>query len=397
MSKEKKQEKELNWDNYSPYKEFELISKKEVSSNKKPNFFTRLKMSLHKKNTSIYYSQGFSSSEIEKLPWYMILAIKKWNVLKIFFAAFLLNVIIIAFITRAQALPSGVTGIPTLIMFLVPELQPYFGILFLLVNAPLMIYFHKKVKLSFTLLNWTYLLFSVLWSSVLNITPVLNFLLNITDFANDWSINVVTASYTNSWPILIYGILGGILMGISYAILWKAGASTAGTELVSYYISVKYKKSVGSIMRVFSLSTVVLYFIIYASVRWNLTNNAPEPVYLRDFFVLQIITTFAIVFISTFVLNILYPKYKKINVEISTDNPNLIEIFFNKINYWHPYRIETYKSGRNHQKNYQITTVMYYFEANFLVPDIQNFSPEVWIKMVDVKRTLGKFNSNFVD
>ncbi|PAF55305.1 YitT family protein [Mycoplasmopsis agassizii] len=353
----------------------------------------RLSKLLRPESNTDWYTGTYSSSDIEKLPWYDIVAIKRWSIFKIFIASLVLNFIIIAFITRAETIPSGVAGIPTLLMFIFPVLKPFYGLLFLISNMPLMIIFHKKIKPTFIILNWTYLITTVLWSSILNIEPILDWINRITDLAGSWSLE--TAQGNDNWPIVVYGLIGSLGTGVVYAILWQAGSSTAGTDIISYFYSVKYQKSIGSLLRLLSFSTVAVYFIIYAGIRWDSHNSI--DVGLRNFLAIQLFTTAMIVLISSAVLNFFYPKYKKVNVEISTNKPEILVSFFNRINYWHSYRIETYKSGYTKLPTYQISTVMYFFESKSLIRDMQNFDPQIWVRVLDVKKTYGKFDSSYVD
>ncbi|OYD27059.1 uncharacterized membrane-anchored protein YitT (DUF2179 family) [Mycoplasma testudineum] len=348
-----------------------------------------------RKKESIYFATGYSNADIEKLPWYTIIAFKKWNFIRTFFAAMILNIAVIFFLSQAQTVPAGVTGAPTLLMFVIPALRPYFGLLFLGINLPIILYYTKKLKPSFILLSWSYLLFSVFWSSIFNISVIQKNLYPLFDIANVWAISKITSSGYETWPILVYGGFGGFLLGLAQFILWKSGSSTVGTDMISYYISVKYQKNIGGIVRIISLISVAVYFGIYSAVRWDLINDANTP--YRNFLVMQLFGTIISVVVSTLTIDLLYPKYKKINVSIFTERPETIKLFLKKIDYWHPYTVEKLEKNNETSQKYKMTTVMFYFESKAFIPDLQNFDPKAWIKTYDIKNTFGRFSTQKIE
>ncbi|WAM09531.1 hypothetical protein ONA24_06065 [Mycoplasmopsis cynos] len=78
----------------------------------------------------------------------------------------------------------------------------------------------------------------------------------------------------------------------------------------------------------------------------------------RIYFGVREVGTILYVFIINIMINLIYPKYKKISMTIVCQDPEKVLTYFKLIKYWHSYRIEKYKSGYTGQNGYKITTIM---------------------------------------
>ncbi|MDZ7293080.1 YitT family protein [Mycoplasmopsis pulmonis] len=353
-----------------------------------------------KKNTFISGEQ-FLNWKIEKLPWYQILFLyKKKSILQIFIGALIFNFAIVLFLSRAATIPSGVTGIPTTLMLIYPFLAKYFSLFYFGLNLPLIIFYFKKVKKSFMLLTIVFMLFNFVINSIINIDLINNFLKKYIDLADGWTIEKLTNEKTSTvinnaevqftksyatWPIIIYSIIGSIFMGVSNAFIWRAGGSSGGTDIVVYYVSIKKKKSIGNITLIFAIATSSIYTIIYI------------PLVKPKYYVMQMIGSFSYIVIVSLVVNILYPKYKKVKLSISTTNLAKIQEYFKEVKYWHPYKIIVGISGYTGRKIYKIETVVLFIESKILVNDIKHYEPHAWIEQVGPVNVFGRFNTNMVD
>ncbi|MBY7704914.1 YitT family protein [Vibrio harveyi] len=47
--------------------------------------------------------------------------------------------------------------------------------------------------------------------------------------------------------MFVFSIFGGAFLGVSYSLTYIVGSSTAGTDFISYYVSKKYNKQIGTI------------------------------------------------------------------------------------------------------------------------------------------------------
>ncbi|QGZ97369.1 hypothetical protein GE118_00945 [Mycoplasma sp. NEAQ87857] len=388
----------------------------------------------------------------------------------LFIAALIFNGGIQMFLSRADTIPSGITGIPTILQYIFPHIRPYFALIYLALNVPLFLIFGWKIKKSFLWLTIAFMIMQIGINFIFTTNSVQNFftskiqlvpiepydvreylykppfqdtnaiIINSADkfqesynsgmigriSTDEWNRLVPTLQaefHTNksgyellkfildtppskqpiistpealqywyhtgkTWPILVYGIIGATLVGSGIALSWKAGGSTGGTDIIAYYFSTKSKKSVGNILSIVAITSAITFLIIYAFVK---------PNYGHVIIGMREISTFIYILFSTIVVNLLYPKYKKIKLTIISSEPHKIIAYFKLINYWHSYRIVRFKSGYTGKYSYQIETVVLLLESNNLIHDFKLIDPNIWINMTKVNKIIGKFNTQFVE
>ncbi|WP_051789155.1 YitT family protein [Mycoplasma buteonis] len=390
--------------------------------------------------------------------------------LLIFLAAVVFNFGIQVFLSRADTIPSGITGIPTILQYIFPSLKQYFALIYLGCNLPLFIIFWKKSKSSFMWLTLAFMICQIFINFLFtNINAVHEFIskkillvpadiedvrnyiykpvrfdvklanntvekiYKLTDYqtniihdwhtmypelislfdserisVNQYLLNIRNILNTNNtfdylsnselqaywyhvgktWPILLYGSLGAMFIGMGIALSWKAGGSTGGTDIVAYYFSTKSKKSVANILSTIAIFTAIVFLIIYSFIK---PNEHDEIFGMRE------LSTFAYILVSNLIVNVLYPKYKKMKLTIISQDPQKVIAYFNLINYWHSYRIVRYKSGYTGKYNYKIETVILLLESRNLVDDLKLIDPNIWISQSKVEKVNGKFSTQFVE
>ncbi|VEU70116.1 YitT family protein [Mycoplasmopsis glycophila] len=402
------------------------------------------------------YKMGkYLANNMKKPLTFKMFLTKYWkNILIVFLSAVIFNFGVQAFLSKADTIPSGITGVPTLLQQIFPKLKPYFALIYLACNIPLFLCFGWKLKKSFFLITLLFMIFQILINLLLvNIDFVREFITNKIEFVpmniavvrqylyGDEAINHLTTSGMESllnewkdlnnwndqsfewiknellnnyvdangnviyhlthleklsywydtgktWPILIYGALGAIFIGIGVALSWKAGGSTGGTDIIAYYFSYKTKKSIGNILSVVAIFTAIIFLVIYAIVKPN-----PRSIIIGT----RELSTFSYIVISNLVVNKLYPKYKKINLTIISSEPEKIIAYFKLINYWHSYRIIRYKSGYTGKYGFGIETSILLMEAKNLVDDLKLIDPNIWISQTKIDKIYGKFNIDYVE
>ena len=148
--------------------------------------------------------------------------------------AFLMAVSTALFLLPNQLSTGGISGISTILYYL---LNYPVGLTMLLINVPLFIISMVKVnkRLFFKSILGTILL-SVFIDLLENLSPITN----------------------DRFLACIYG---GIIMGIGTAIILKAGASTGGTDLLSYVIRA-YNNKFKSSRVIIIADTIIIFFNI---------------------------------------------------------------------------------------------------------------------------------------
>ena len=152
----------------------------------------------------------------------------------IIIGAFLMAVSTALFLLPNQLSTGGISGISTILYYLCN--YPV-GLTMLLINVPLFVIAMVKVnkRLFFKSILGTVLL-SVFIDSLGNLSPITN----------------------DRFLACIYG---GIIMGIGTAIILKAGASTGGTDLLSYVIRA-YNNKFKSSRVIIIADTIIIFFNI---------------------------------------------------------------------------------------------------------------------------------------
>ena len=138
------------------------------------------------------------------------------------------------FLSHAQLLSGGATGVGLLIEYTtnIPA-----GITVLLINIPLLAISFKKLSKSFTI----YTTIGMLSLSIsLMITKPLASFINI-----------------DGLDLLLYCIYGGVLCGIGYGLVFSRNGSTGGTDILTMLIRKKYSNfNIGSLG--FSLNLIII-------------------------------------------------------------------------------------------------------------------------------------------
>ncbi|MEA4115625.1 YitT family protein [Mycoplasma sp. 744] len=349
----------------------------------------------------------------------------------IFLAALLFNFGVITFLSKAHTIPSGFTGIPTLIVFLVKnhwkDIDKLFALIYIIVNIPLFIivglefkktkifpYFkiNLKIKKSFLLLSLCFMIFQVVSNSILTIEVVNKFIVNLFNVAPGWTetivVNGMELENPNTWPIFINGIIGSALLGIAIATAWKNGGSTGGSDFIAYYFTTKKKKSVSSILMIVSFTSSLIFLVIFSII--NPHKPGVQMIYdangtvsyqmlttQRAWIGMREVSTIFYIFIANGIVGILYPKYKKMSIEISCSDPSKVIAYFIGIDYWHAYSISKVTSGYTGKEIYKIETTVLLLETKSIVRDLKRIDNSVWIKIKPVHSVIGNFKTSFVE
>ncbi|UUM20021.1 MULTISPECIES: YitT family protein [unclassified Mycoplasma] len=375
-----------------------------------------------------------------------------WRVLLVLASAFLFNFAIQIFLSRGDTVPSGWTGIPTLLQILIKQLRPYFALIFLAVNIPLFVIFWKKVKKSFIYLTLTFMILQILANLIFTQPVIYEFITSIINLVpDDLDINTLynadhTAFHSNiseaishlgivsdnpkvsgayfikpehlqnwinnhyndkvallkiqwynegrTWPFLLYCALGAFFVGIAVSLAWKAGGSTGGTDIIAYYFVTKRKSSIGGLLSLFGIITASIFLLIWGFVQPNIA--AKNQKYTTIFGIREL-STFTYILISNIVISIIYPKYKKLKLVIVSDQMDKIVQYFNTIHYWHSYQIVDFKSGYDGKMKFKVETVVLLFESKNLISDLKSIDPKAWISLIPVGNVVGNFDTRYVE
>ncbi|TPR54273.1 YitT family protein [Metamycoplasma neophronis] len=210
---------------------------------------------------------------------------------------------------------------------------------------------------------------------------------------------ILEAGYNNpTWPIIVYTIIGGVCAGSAGGLSWKNSASTAGSDFVVYYVSRIKQKSVGRISTIVALCFAAFSIILISSLELagviDKTSNKPLN---HAALLLRAVCTIGYVFLYNAFIEVIYPKYRKIKIEIYTKEPDKIIKHFKEINYWHGYNIDNMLAGYTNTQTVRIETFALYLEQNLIRNEVLLADPNAWITVTKVHQVFGKFDTSKIE
>ncbi|MGL5520362.1 MAG: YitT family protein [Metamycoplasmataceae bacterium] len=290
---------------------------------------------------------------------------------------------------NSKSLPTGLIAIPQTLSIFFDELKPYVQLIFLVLNIPLFVGFYKKIKWKFIQRTIFFLLFNALFGLVFTLIPAVSSFFN-EFFKIDQTMGANgLIPIKDSWQGAIYCFVAILICGTSAAFAWKEGGSTGGTDIISYYFSIKYKKGVGLYLTITSFLISTISMVILANVIAGSNNE--------DFSFVQIVNSYAYVFLVPAIINFIYPKYKKVRVRINSEKIEEIIISFQKTKFHYPYHIIKYESGFKGTKHKAIETVILLIELKSFQEKIRNIDPNAWVSSIYVNSIKGNFDYSSVD
>lgn len=139
-----------------------------------------------------------------------------WIVLGSLITAAAINIFLVPY----KIAPGGVTGIATVIYYLIDEMIPV-GIIMLMLNVPLFIFGYKYIGRRFIVRT---LISTVLLSLITDVTEPLTEL---------FTEQLALENLTESPDYMLYTIFGGFFLGLGLGLVFKSGATTGGTDLAA--------------------------------------------------------------------------------------------------------------------------------------------------------------------
>ncbi len=278
----------------------------------------------------------------------------------------------------AHVLSSELDAVPLVVTLLVPELTPYYGLLYLAVNLPIILLFFKKIRRKFMVRTIYFLIVSTAFSTIFFIPGVENTLQNF--IVNPDSV------INQKWPMFVLPAIGGAVVGAAIALSWKYGGSTGGADVIVYYFSTKKKKEVGSTMFIVSLVIMVSAFCVMIGIKEE----------VRHVWLPALCGSLIYILVLSMIINLIFPKYQKVQIEIHSAKVAEITAFLKK-SHGHPFRIEDATSGYLSKQMQYITTVILILEQKDFSKAIKQIDPQAWIAAIPVSNVFGRFNTKSVD
>lgn len=328
------------------------------------------------------------------------------SILTIILCALFYSFGVINFLSNASLIPSGLSAISVTIVYVQKMLVPYLNLIYLALNIPLLIFFWNKLKKKFMILTIIFLISNAGFGYVFGLNVIKDFfrnhvfvfMENAFEPALPYPYYYVNNLVYEGWPIFIYLILALVFCGPTSAVVWKFGASTGGTDVIAHYFSTKKKKEVGMFLMIvgYSIASCALLVIFL------LKNFGPSSIQnqingFKNLIGVQTVASFVYIFSYGKIINMFYPKYKKVQLRIDTKEHDKVIEWLEKSEYWHPYKITESTSGYTKQKKYSIETIVLLLESDDISRRIKIVDPNAWISISPVSKIYGKFNYSFIE
>lgn len=220
---------------------------------------------------------------------------------------------------KAGLFPGGLSAITRFFALLTfpNDLQnqsSFYFVYYIILNIPLIIFGYFKLGIKFTLTTFLYIGLSIGFDQMITRIPVIN--------PGEWHIfldfkliSAIPGTWNTTIWLFIFAIFGGGLIGLSYALTYKVGASSGGTDFVTVWFSKMKNKDIGTVNR--NLSFIIMFIVIVSNTALLLPQDINETIKLS-------------------VLNGLTNEQLALNAEIY----NNLEIWFNNNNHILPYWIK---------------------------------------------------------
>ncbi len=270
------------------------------------------------------------------------------DVVIIFIGCIIASLGVNIFLSHAQLLSGGATGIGLLLEY---TLNIPTGITIFLINIPLLLVSYKKLNKSFTI--YTTIGMLCLSFSLMMTKPL--------------------ASYVSidGLDILLYCIYGGVLCGIGYGLVFSRNGSTGGTDIITMLIRKKYSNfNIGTLS--FSLNIIIILTGAYIF-------GLPQALY-----------TFISLFIQSFVLDrmLLGFNSKKLLLILTKKEEDIINYVIQDL---HRGVTSLVAEGEyTHDRKKMLYCIVTSRQMIELKNAVQSIDPSAFITIVDISEVRGK-------
>ena len=270
------------------------------------------------------------------------------DVVIIFIGCIIASLGVNIFLSHAQLLSGGATGIGLLLEY---TLNIPTGITIFLINIPLLLVSYKKLNKSFTI--YTTIGMLCLSFSLMMTKPL--------------------ASYVSidGLDILLYCIYGGVLCGIGYGLVFSRNGSTGGTDIITMLIRKKYSNfNIGTLN--FSLNIIIILTGAYIF-------GLPQALY-----------TFISLFIQSFVLDrmLLGFNSKKLLLILTKKEEDIINYVIQDL---HRGVTSLVAEGEyTHDRKKMLYCIVTSRQMIELKNAVQSIDPSAFITIVDISEVRGK-------
>lgn len=280
-------------------------------------------------------------------------------VLGIIASSLIFSLTVKVFVSPANLLNSGVSGVSLMIgRYLEPLINVDETIItswfLILINIPILILGWTKLNRRFSILSLIHISCTSLF---LNILP------------SDIAINLLGIDFSHH--LLDAGIFAGAIAGASTALALVSHGSSGGTDIISAYYSITKQKTIGSLNMYINAGILILGGILF--------HNWKAMLY-------SIVYTI----VNSLVLDLFYVRNKKTILNIITAKGDEIAKYIMSEYHRGCTKLDCVGTYTGKHRDYLYVIVTSY-EATAICHAIQQIDPTVFVSMSTAKRIYGRF------
>lgn len=251
------------------------------------------------------------------------------------------------FLTPAQILPSGFTGVARL----VERVTGLFGIHFstslgmVALNIPVAAFCYRHIGKKFVIFSMIQVFLASFFLKLSLFTPIFE----------DELLNIC---------------FGGFAYGLAIVIALTGNASTAGTDFIALYVSNRLGKAIWQYVFVFNAAMLCIFGALFG---WE---------YAGYSIMFQ--------FISTKTIDSCYHRYKRVTLQVTTENPDgVVEAYVGQ--YRHGISVIDGHGGYSGRKMSLLHTVVSSYEVQDIVHLMRQIDPHVIVNVLPTETFFGGF------
>lgn len=251
------------------------------------------------------------------------------------------------FMAPVHLLPSGFTGIATLIENIAELLGGHFStsLGMVLLNIPVAVFCYKHIGKKFVLFSMA----QVVMASIL--------------------LKVVPSNPLFDDPLLNI-CFGGVLYGLSVAVALRGNASTAGMDFIALYVSNKIGKSIWQYVFMFNTGMLCLFGYLFG---WE---------YAGYSILFQ--------FISTKTIDNFYHRFKRVTLQITTQKPaEIVNAYIHS--FMHGISVTECYGGYSGKKMSLLHTVVSSYEVQDVLHLLEEVDDKIIINIMPTENFVGGF------
>ncbi|MCI8864040.1 MAG: YitT family protein [Lachnospiraceae bacterium] len=282
---------------------------------------------------------------MKKRYWIMAAAV----MVSAFLQAYAMN----TFLEPVQLLPSGFTGIASLLSRIAGAAGIHFStsLGMVVLNIPVAIFCYRHIGKRFVIFSMVQVMLSSILLQVLKSEPLFD-------------------------DVLLNICFGGFLYGLAISIALKGNASTAGMDFIALYVSNRIGKSIWQYVFVFNCVLLCLFGMLFG---WE---HAGYSILFQ--------------FIATKTIDNFYHRFKRVTLQVTTQKPK--ELVKEYISFCkHGISVMEGYGGYSGKKMGLLHTVVSTYEVQDIIFHLKQVDPSVIINVMPTETFVGSFYQKPLD